>query len=58
MYLRGIGFEVVDLIYLAQDKGCWLAFVKMVMNLQVHRNLCIIIFSRRLCPVWLISAML
>jgi hypothetical protein len=33
--LRGIGWEGVDWIYLAQDRNQWWALVNMVMNLQV-----------------------
>jgi hypothetical protein len=35
MYLREMVWEVVDLIYLAQDRDRWRAVVNTVMNLRV-----------------------
>jgi hypothetical protein len=35
MGLRGIGWEGVDKIHLAEDRDQWSALVKMIMNLQV-----------------------
>jgi hypothetical protein len=35
MDLREIGWEGVDWMHLAQDRGQWQAFVNTVMNLQV-----------------------
>jgi hypothetical protein len=34
MYLREIGWEVVDWIYLVQDRDQWQAVVNTVMNLR------------------------
>jgi hypothetical protein len=33
MYIRDMGWEVVDWIHLAQGRGQWLAVVNTVMNL-------------------------
>jgi hypothetical protein len=35
MYLRETGWEGMDWIHLAQNRGQWQALVNMVMNLQV-----------------------
>jgi hypothetical protein len=35
MYLREIGWDGMDWIYLAQDKDPWRVLVKTVMNLRV-----------------------
>jgi hypothetical protein len=35
MDLRGTGWDEIDWIYLAQDRGQWRAIVKTVMNLWV-----------------------
>jgi hypothetical protein len=34
MYLREIGWEIVDWIHLAQDRDKWEAVVNMIMNLK------------------------
>jgi hypothetical protein len=38
MYLREIGWEVADWIFLTQDKDRWVTVAKTVMNLRVLRN--------------------
>jgi hypothetical protein len=38
MYLREIGWEVVDWIYLAQDRDQWRAPVNTVMSLWFHKR--------------------
>jgi hypothetical protein len=35
MYLKGMGWKVVDWIYLPQDRDMWRILVFAVMNLQV-----------------------
>jgi hypothetical protein len=39
MYLREIGWDDMDWIYLAQNRDQWWALVNTVMNLQVPYNL-------------------
>jgi hypothetical protein len=38
MYLREIGLESVDWMYLPQDRGQWWALENMVMNPQVPQK--------------------
>jgi hypothetical protein len=38
MDLREIGWEVVDWIHLAQDRGYWWVLVNTVMNIWIHKS--------------------
>ena len=49
MYIKDLGFGVMDWVELAKDRDRWRALVKAVMNLQVCNFLNLFITSLLLC---------